>query len=250
MVKPGDTVRYLNAVGGGKVIRVEGKLAYVDDEGFETPIPVNEVVVVLPAGHEPKRGSMMFDQEAYDTGKSGKRNAPEQQTAPAPVKTVPEDEDFEIIETEYGDAMTVLLGFEPENVKDLEHTAINCVLVNDSNYFLSYTLLRRADDEGGWLLVRQGEAAPNELVDLASYTQQTVKELERIVFQAVAYKRGKSFDVKTPLNISRKLDLTKFFKMHCFRAGTYFDTPALELPLYRDPVPRKADPNTHKDNRK
>lgn len=232
------------------MIRVEGKLAYVDDEGFETPIPVNEVVVVLPAGHEPKRGSMMFDQEAYDTGKSGKRNAPEQKTAPAPVKTVSEEEDFEIIETEYGDAMTVLLGFEPENVKDLEHTAINCVLVNDSNYFLSYTLLRRADDEGGWLLVRQGEAAPNELVDLASYTQQTVKELERIVFQAVAYKRGKSFDVKTPLNISRKLDLTKFFKMHCFRAGTYFDTPALELPLYRDPVHRKADPNTHKDNRK
>lgn len=250
MVKPGDTVRYLNAVGGGKVIRVEGKLAYVDDEGFETPIPVNEVVVVLPAGHEPKRGSMMFDQEAYDTGKSGKRNAPEQKTAPAPVKTVPEEEDFEIIETEYGDAMTVLLGFEPENVKDLEHTAINCVLVNDSNYFLNYTLLRRADDEGGWLLVRQGEAAPNELVDLASYTQQTVKELERIVFQAVAYKRGKPFDVKTPLNISRKLDLTKFFKMHCFRAGTYFDTPALELPLYRDPVSRKADPDTHKSNRK
>jgi plastocyanin len=28
MVKPGDTVRYLNEVGGGTVTRVEGKIAY------------------------------------------------------------------------------------------------------------------------------------------------------------------------------------------------------------------------------
>lgn len=238
MVKVGDTVRYLNAVGGGKVLRVEGKIAYVDDEGFETPIPVNEVVVVLPAGHEPKSGAkLMFDQEAFDTGKTDERKAPKPKQAP--VVTAPVEEEFEIIETEYGDAMTILLGFEPENVKDLDNTHINCVLVNDSNYFLNYSLLRRADDEGGWILVKQGEAAPNELVDVAVYTQQSIKDLERIVFQAVAYKRNKGFEVKSPLNISRKLDLTKFFKVHSFRPGTYFDTPALELPLYRDPVPRK-----------
>ena len=53
MVKPGDTVRYLNDVGGGKVIRVEGQIAYVDDDGFETPVHVRELVVVLPAGHKP-----------------------------------------------------------------------------------------------------------------------------------------------------------------------------------------------------
>lgn len=248
MVKPGDTVRYLNAVGGGKVIRVEGKLAYVDDEGFETPVPVNEVVVVLPAGHEPKsRGAaLMFDQDAYDSGKSDKRNAP----APKPA-TLPEpEEEFEIIETEYGDYMTILLGFEAENVKDLEHSGFNCVLVNDSNYFLNYSLLRRADDEGGWTLVKQGEAAPNEIVDIARYTLESVRELERIVFQAVAYKRDKAFDVKSPLNISRKLDLTKFFKVHAFRTGTYFDVPALEVPLYRDAMPRKVFDNKEKKGSK
>ena len=41
MVKPGDTVRYLNEVGGGTVTRVDGKIAYVDDAGFETPIQVS-----------------------------------------------------------------------------------------------------------------------------------------------------------------------------------------------------------------
>lgn len=243
VVKPGDTVRYLNAVGGGKVTRVEGRLAYIDDEGFETPVPVNEVVVVLPAGHEPKRASAMFDQEAFDLGLGDKRPAKSRKEEPAktiaPEPLLPEEDDFEIIETDYGDYMTILLGFEPENVKELSTTPIHCQLVNDSNYFLQYALLRR-DDSGAWTLVKQGEAAPNELVDIADYTQQTIRELERIVFQAVAYKRDKEFEVKTPLNVSRKLDLTKFFKLHCFRPGVYFENPAIELPLYRDLVPRPA----------
>ena len=54
MIKIGDTVRYLNAVGGGVVRKIEGKVAYVDEDGFETPVLVNELVVVLPAGHDKK----------------------------------------------------------------------------------------------------------------------------------------------------------------------------------------------------
>ena len=37
MAKIGDTVRFLNSVGGGKITRIEDKIAYVDDGGFETP---------------------------------------------------------------------------------------------------------------------------------------------------------------------------------------------------------------------
>ena len=68
MAKIGDRVRYLNAVGGGVITRIEGKIAYVDDNGFETPVLVRELVVVLPAGHEPetKGANLMFDQKAFD----------------------------------------------------------------------------------------------------------------------------------------------------------------------------------------
>ena len=243
MVQIGDTVRYLNAVGGGKVTRIEGKIAYVDDQGFETPVQVKELVVVLPAGHEPemKGARKMFDQAAYDAGKGSERKAA---ASAKPEKVVSveleEEDDFPIVETEYGDAMTVVLGFEPENVKDLERTRIMAVLVNDSNYFLDYALLRRADDGAGWTVVSQGEAAPNELVDLEGYTLESIKELERIVFQAIAFKRDKAFEVKTPLHVSRKLDLTKFFKVHCFRPGVYFERPAIEVTLYKEQEPRAA----------
>lgn len=87
MIKPGDTVRYLNAVGGGKVIRVEGAIAYVDDDGFETPVRTAELVVVLPAGHVPDSpGRKMFDQKAFDTGRSDSRPEPQPKQEPAKVQ--------------------------------------------------------------------------------------------------------------------------------------------------------------------
>lgn len=232
MIQPGDTVRYLNAVGGGKVIRVEGKIAYVDDEGFETPVQTSELVVVLPAGHvSDTPGRKMFDQKAFDVGRTDKR---EKQEKPQPVAAVekpqPEVEEFPIEETEYGDDMTVVLAFEPHDVKKLDTTQINALLVNDSNYFLDYQLMRR-DGESGWTVEARGEAAPNELVELGQYTQDSVKQLERIVFQAIVRKQDKPFDIKTPVSVSRKIDMVKFYKMHCFRPGVYFETPVLEITL-------------------
>ena len=41
MAEVGDTVRYLNAVGGGRIAKIEGKIAYVDEpDGFTTPASV------------------------------------------------------------------------------------------------------------------------------------------------------------------------------------------------------------------
>lgn len=235
MIQPGDTVRYLNAVGGGKVVKVEGKIAYVDDDGFETPVQVSDLVVVLPAGHvSDTPGRRMFDQKAFDVGRTDKREErrkPEPTADPLPA--APEVEEFPIEETEYGDDMTVVLAFEPHDVKQLDTTQINALLVNDSNYFLDYQLMRR-DGETGWVVAAHGEAAPNELVELGQYTQDTVKMFERIVFQAIARKQDKAFSIKTPVSVSRKLDMVKFYKMHCFRPGVYFETPVLEVTLFAE----------------
>lgn len=231
MIQKGDTVRYLNAVGGGKVTRVGGRIAYVDDDGFETPVQVSDLVVVLPAGHTPDGpGRMMFDQKAFDVGRTDKREKPEPAVAPKVAAPAPAPEDFPIEETEYGDDMTVTLAFEPADIKRLSTTRIDALLVNDSNYFLTWQLLKR-DAESGWTIVARGESAPNEVVTFGSYTQATIGEFERFVFQAIACKQDKPFEIKTPLSVSRKLDLTKFFKVHCFRPGAYFETPVIEVPL-------------------
>ena len=49
MIKKGDTVRFLNAVGGGVVVRIDEvkRLIYVEDEdGFEIPVLERECVAV------------------------------------------------------------------------------------------------------------------------------------------------------------------------------------------------------------
>ena len=236
MVKPGDRVRYLSEVGGGIVTRVEGKIAYVDDEGFERPVPASDLVVVVPAGHQPGNARLMFDQQAFDIGLTSKRNRPEPEPEtpkPSP-KEEPREEDFPIEETDYGDALNVVIAFEPKDVKKLDTTTFNLALVNDSNYFLPYQLLVRAEEQGEWREFARGEALPNEIVDLRTLSREDLPQIERIVFQAMAYKKDKSFRVKSPLNVSRKIDLTKFFKLHCFRPGIYFDSPVLEVGIYSE----------------
>ena len=236
MAKIGDTVRFLNTTGGGKITKIEGRIAYVEEDGFETPVLLNEVVVVLPAGHEPeKKGArMMFDQKAFDDGKKSVRDAAPQKSADSRKTDNVAEPELPVEETEYGEDITVALVFEPENAKALSTSRINAALVNDSNYFLYSSVLIRDNEAKAWKPLFTGEVAPNEMIDLASFTQQNISEIERVVFQAMAYKKGKSFQVKYPLNVSKKIDLTKFFKAHCFRPGVYLDTPCIEIPLYSE----------------
>lgn len=235
MIKIGDTVRYLNSVGGGVVTRIDGKIAYVDDNGFETPCQVKELVVVLPAGHEPdvKGARLMFDQKAFESGKSNGKRADDPASKedisaktsaqPQPLPPAPE--------TDYGDRLTISLAFEPADIKHLSDTTFNAVLINDSNYMLQFFVAGRNPDGNDWTTIYQGDVQPNEIIDLAQYTHSTLGRIERIVFQAIAFKPDKPFEIKDPIAVIRKLDLTKFHKLHCFRPGRFFDYPVLEFPL-------------------
>lgn len=236
MAKVGDTVRFLSSTGGGRITRIEGQMAFVDDDGFETPVLLKELVVVMPAGHDrdvngPKK---MFDQKAFDEG----RKQPEPPKAEEPKIPEPEPE-LPVEETAHGEKPNIVLAFEPSDVKHLDNSRFSAMIVNDSNYFLDFTFLRRSAEERGWTIVYTGTVAPNELIDVASLKHEDLPAFEKISFQCIAYKRDKAFTLQPPVSISRKLDLTKFHKFHCFRAGIYFDNAVLEVPLVTDGVASK-----------
>ena len=229
MAKPGDRVRFLNSTGGGVITKIEGKTVFVEDEdGFESPFLLKDVVVVLPAGYEAavKGSNIMFDQKAFDDG----RRSEEPKT---PVSDVPMHEEKEepVEETQHGDSPSIILAFEPENIKKLSSTRFTGVLVNDSNYFLDFTFLKRSTEDRGWELIFSGTVHPNELIDLVVLTHEELPEYGRVALQGVAYKKDKVFSMIPPLNVNRKLDLTKFHKLHCFRESKYFEGPVLEYPL-------------------
>lgn len=229
MAKVGDRVRFLNAMGGGVITRVDGKTVYVEDEdGFESPFLLKDVVVVLPAGHEAavKGSNIMFDQKAFDAGRKQ-----EEVPAAQPVKEEKPEEENTVEETSHGDNPTIVLAFEPENIKRLSSTRFTGVLVNDSNYYIDFIFLKRSASDRGWETVYQGTVNPNELIDLVVLSIEELPDYGRVVLQGIAYKKDKPFAMLPPLNVTKRIDLTKFHKLHCFRESKYFDTPVIEFPL-------------------
>lgn len=237
MAKPGDTVRYLNATGGGKIVRIEGKTAFVEDDGFEIPVLLKDIVVVMAAGQErsPHSPDLIFDQEAFDAAR---------RQDPAPVKEPPPAEPPAPLppaeETDHGEQISLSLAFEPSDLKHVSASSFAAVLVNDSNYTLLFQLARRGADDRQWITVYSGVAEPNELIDLANITTEQLPGYERVALQYVAYKPAKPFELKSPGSLVHRLDLTKFYKVHCFRPSVYFSTPVLEVPLVTADKPVRA----------
>ncbi len=228
-IKTGDTVRFLNSVGGGRVVRIADAIAYVEDEdGFEIPVQLRECVVVDPAT------SMGFTERPSILPKE--KPAP---AAPAPVAAPsPRVKDIvNAIETPDGDVMNIVLGFEPADLKALSQSGFEAYLINDSNYWLSVVVMSRANEDRLWTTRYAGLIEPNTEAHVWSVAREHLPVMDRVAVQYVAYKDGKAFEAKSPALVEMKLDTTKFSKLHCFHTNRYFEGPVIALDVVRDDAP-------------
>lgn len=254
-------MRYLNAVGGGRILRIEGQTAIVDDDGFETPVPVRECVVVRtaeqdaasrpkPAANAPVVGAKIAA-SAQKTAQSSATTVPAGTPAPVVAPSAPSglgtgyaddtENDMEEEETPNGNLLNVVLGFEAINPKEMSHSDYEASLVNDSNYYLYFTFLTATDDAPeSWTTRYAGVVEPNIQVLLGTFTPHDVSGFDRLAVQFVAFKRRAAFEPKAPVSVSYKVDTTKFFKLHCFRQNMYFDAPVLAFPIVSDDKPCNA----------
>ena len=142
-MKAGDIVRFLNAVGGGKVTRIEGNIAYVEDsDGFETPTLVKECVVVDPDGG-------IMPKKKFGNNESSKYEAPavkKEQPAKMPDQS---SDDIKIAETPEGNVLNIVLAYEPDDIRNFSTSPISAYLVNDSNYYL-YAVYATTGGNGLW----------------------------------------------------------------------------------------------------
>lgn len=231
MAKIGDTVRFLNSTGGGRIVRIEGNIAHVEDnDGFEIPALLKECVVVMEASATPKSSpKVTVPVEGKAPKSSPKVTVPtEEKKAQAPEPELPK------IETAEGDKLNVVLAFEASNLKALSASDYDAVLVNDSNYFLSFSFATRAEKDTKWTLRRAGIVEPNIVLTLCSLKQQEINTIDRVMIQFVAYKDDKPYELKTPVSVESKIDNTKFFKLHCFKPNPYFDEPVIAVDIVKD----------------
>lgn len=236
MVKTGDIVRFLNSVGGGRVTRIAGELMYVEDEdGFETPVLKRECVVVAEAQSQAAR--VDASERAHAARQAASAPQTPQPQAPAYVPE-PALTEAEIAETPGGDILNVVIGYEPHDIRSLSTTEFDAYLVNDSNYYLSFSYLtRRAGEVEAWQLRYSGVVEPNIQLLIGTVARDTLVDMDHICVQFTAYKQGKTFALKTPVSVEHRIDTTKFCKLHCFGDNLYFDTPVIALDIVRDDKP-------------
>ncbi|MCM1162740.1 MAG: DUF2027 domain-containing protein [Muribaculaceae bacterium] len=222
MPKIGDRVRFLNSVGGGIIKKIEGNIAYVDDDGFETPTLLRECVVVAEAAETVRK--VAATQEAVSA-------APPMTPEAARSTPLPQ-------ETPEGEKLNLVLAYEPADSRKLNTTTFDTYLVNDSNYYLYFTYMTRGDSDTGWITRYAGVVEPNIQVFLEEIEGTDLPSMDRVAIQAIAFKMEREFKLKSPVAVDMALDTTKFFKLHCFRQSPYFDKDVIAIEIVRDDVVR------------
>ncbi|HOV83857.1 MAG TPA: DUF2027 domain-containing protein [Paludibacteraceae bacterium] len=227
MIKKGDHVRFLNAVGGGIVTHVDekNKIIYVaDNDGFEVPVLANECVVIPAAVN----GNTNFPIRDF-TSENAKENTPSLSENKEPAFSSLEKKIEIPEETSEGDTLKLFLAFVPTNIKQLPNTSYECYLINDSNYYLFYniSLLENA----AALSLANGLIEPNMQELFAEITPEQLTEWQKINFQTIAYKKDKEYSIQRAIDVNIEVEIDKFYKLHCFTENDYFDQPALLIDI-------------------
>lgn len=229
-MKIGDKVRFLSEIGGGRVAGFQGKnIVLVEDEdGFQMPMLISEVVVVGEEDYDTKH---VVEVKAQSTKAALQVDLEEKELEPAdkPItfKARPE-------ERAGGDKLSAYLAFVPMDVKELSQTRFESYIVNDSNYYLRYVYMTA--EGSAWMVRADGEIEPNTKEYIEEFGREDLNTLEHSCIQLIAYKRDKHYMLKPTVNAQVRIDPVKFYKLHAFRENMFFEQPALIYTIIENDV--------------
>ena len=255
-MKIGDKVKFLSETGGGKIAGFQGKnIVLVEDEdGFQIPTPVNEVVVVESEDYSTanviNRRAEEQEQKAAETPllrghRSVKAMMQEGQdeevdmSAPDMVD-ISKDVSFrpKAEERKGGNQLSAYIAFAPTNDSSLDTPHFEAYFINDSNYYMRYVILSVEGNSSS--IKNEGEAEPNTKVFIEEISSQDINHVGRLVVQLLAYKRDKNFIVKAPVSVELRLEPLKFYKTHTFEDTPFFESPVLLYTIVENDKPARS----------
>lgn len=232
-MKIGDRVRFLSEKGGGIVAGFQSKnIVLVEDEdGFQIPTPVNDVVVV---GDEDYSTANMVKQKSKPKKRSVTIPDDDDDDDPAdrPVTFVAPAE-----ERKGGDLLSAYLAFVPIDVKELTNTRFETYIINDCNYEMQYTYL--SAEGNSWKVRSTGRIEPNTKLFVEEFGRDILSEIERVAIQITAYKKERNFLLKPTVDVQLRIDPVKFYKLHTFRENDFFEQAALIYDIVKDDQPAR-----------
>ena len=238
-IKVGDTIRYLNASGGGVVKRIERGVAWVEGpDGFELPTPIHECVVVdsrdtfVPAYKPPV---LKRQEPAAQPSKS---------KAPAGAPTTPEvvedaEQDLSFVaplskgpwfDRSGGEQLQVHVAYLPVSYEHFGQSPYETYLINESNYHLLFTY-STTTSAGGYKLRSAGVLEPDMRVLVEEFEASEINDHAVSHFQFIAYKPERTYRSMPPVERQVRMDVVKLAKRHAFRENPFFDEDALVIPV-------------------
>lgn len=243
-MKIGDKVRFLSEVGGGRVSGFQGKdIVLVEDEdGFEIPTSVRDVVVVEQDDYAMGK---MISAKMEAQQKAEEHAATELHQDSRSIKSILNDHDEQtdmhvdeydaadreitfrapVQEREGGNKLSAYLAFMPVDIKEITHTRFETYIVNDSNYYIHYSYL--VAEGNAWTLKSVGEVEPNTKLFIEEFGREVLNDMGRIGVQLTAYKKDKPFLLKPAIDVQFRIDPVKFYKLHVFEENEFFEQPSL-----------------------
>ena len=223
-MKKGDEVRFIHSIGGGVIAGFKDKNTVLveDEDGFQIPTPINEVVIVNAASDD-LIVSVSDGEDKYMAHSSAQPAAtPAPSTAGTSAPSLRR-------EFSGGNRLTAHIAFIAMEPTRLGHTIYEAYLVNDSNYHL-FAVLSTAVG-GDWQLRFSGELKPNSKQLLQQLDMNDAQQWERISVQLIACKHDRPYELKPSVDVQMRLDQVKLCKAGCFRSNDYFEDPAFLLTI-------------------
>ena len=222
-IKIGDTVRYLNDIGGGKVTAVlpDNRVLVMDESGFEIPVPLKEVVVV----------------SRKKTAESRSKN---ESTNSSSVASNTEYKDLFFFPP--GKLLSgnnnpkIFLGFVSQTEQVLNSQLFDLILLNDSNYTVFFVV--NQIDTLNKPLVYPGILGPNCREKLNSINRNQLQTITEFQIHTVFYSK-ENLPIIRPWFSSVKVEYQLFERNTAFKTTVFFDQLALIYKLKDDALDEK-----------
>lgn len=221
-IKVGDKVRFLNAVGGGRVVKqLDSRTVLVEtDDGFEIPTLCSELVVITTNEYNfaidndgDKRNQSVAPKVGKSRDDSTQSVRPESKPQPIPE---PRDPD--------GDQVALLLGFVPADLQHLDTTTFGFYLINDSPYRVLYSI---SVWEGQHLTpLVSGEMLSDTKEMLQEFSASDFAYRPTLNVQAI-YLKNTAFAPHRPEYFDYEVNPLRMLKSGAFVENDYFDERAL-----------------------
>ena len=227
----GDTVRFLNATGGGviRTLSPDGVVGVEDESGFVLPVLESEVVVVT-------EGSTIVPSIPRPTATHREEKATRKVHESSTVgSTSPKSTSRKRVQREGADKLNVYMAYLPEYPDRVGQCDYEVYLINDSDYDLRVLYM---SGEGAERVLSYDEIVPyDSQVLVETFAPSALPRRARTRVQIIPMKVDEPFVPKPSVDLDIKIEGARFFKANAFAPNDFFDDGAILFELIRDDRP-------------